>query len=147
VTVFGSHVRAEVHARGIHPAEKRFVRLSLPLDKIDGGCRSLVIDRFHALLIEGTRVLNCLLTDLSPSGMHGRIVTVRRLATQNAAWAEPVTKAGIARIEPVLRVFFCIEVVKIAVELIEAVHCRQIFVAIAEVVLAELPGGVTERLE
>jgi hypothetical protein len=38
-------------------------------------------------------------------------------------------------------------VIEITVELFEAMHGRQIFVAIAEVVLAELAGGVAERLQ
>src|SRR5262249_36735967 len=40
-----------------------------------------------------------------------------------------------------------IEMIEIAEELIEAMLGRQIFVAIAEMVLAELAGGVAERLE
>ena len=37
--------------------------------------------------------------------------------------------------------------VEVAEELVEAVHGRQKFVLVAEVVLAELAGGVAERLE
>ena len=40
-----------------------------------------------------------------------------------------------------------VEVVEVAVELVEAVHGRQELVEVAEVVLAELARGVTERLE
>ncbi len=36
--------------------------------------------------------------------------------------------------------------IEIAEELIEAVHRRQVLVAVAEMVLAELAGGVAERL-
>ena len=36
--------------------------------------------------------------------------------------------------------------VEIAEELVEAVHGRQVLVQIAKVVLAELPGGVAQRL-
>src|SRR6478609_6364310 len=45
------------------------------------------------------------------------------------------------------RLFFGIEVVKIAEELIETMHGRQVFVEVAEVILAELPGGVSLLLE
>jgi hypothetical protein len=38
-------------------------------------------------------------------------------------------------------------VVKVAEEFIEAVLGRQIFIAVAEVVLPKLTGGVAERLE
>jgi hypothetical protein len=37
--------------------------------------------------------------------------------------------------------------VQVAKKLVEAMHSRQIFVAIAEMILAELPGGVAERFE
>jgi hypothetical protein len=40
-----------------------------------------------------------------------------------------------------------IEVIKVAEELVEPVHGRQRFVAIADVVLAELAGGIAEILE
>jgi hypothetical protein len=43
--------------------------------------------------------------------------------------------------------FSAFRVVKVAEELVEPVHGRQVFVAIAEMVLAELPGGVAERLQ
>ncbi len=40
-----------------------------------------------------------------------------------------------------------VEVVQVAEELVEAVHGRQELVEVAEMVLAELPGRVAERLE
>src|SRR5262249_1109020 len=40
-----------------------------------------------------------------------------------------------------------VEVVEVAEELVEAVDGRQMFVAVAEVVLAELAAGVAQRLE
>ena len=51
------------------------------------------------------------------------------------------------RIVEVLRVFLGVEVVEVAEELIEAVIGRQHVVEIAEMVLAELPGGVALLLE
>ena len=44
-------------------------------------------------------------------------------------------------------VFHRVEVIEIAVELIEAVHRRQELVQVAQVVLAELTGGVAHRLQ
>jgi hypothetical protein len=46
------------------------------------------------------------------------------------------------RVILVFRFFFRVEVMEIAEELIEAVHGRQMLVAVAKVVLAELAGGV-----
>ena len=45
------------------------------------------------------------------------------------------------------RLVLGIEVIKIAEEFVEAVHGRQEFVAVAEMVLAELPGRVALRLQ
>src|SRR5689334_20697234 len=46
-----------------------------------------------------------------------------------------------------LRLVLCIEVIEVAEELIEAMHRREELVRVAEVVLAELPRGIAERLE
>jgi hypothetical protein len=56
-------------------------------------------------------------------------------------------KFGVLRIVHVLRFVFRVEVVKIAEELVEAVYGGKKFVAVADVVLAELAGRITERLE
>ena len=45
------------------------------------------------------------------------------------------------------RLFLGVQVVEVAVEFVEAVHRRQELVAVAEMVLAELAGGIAERLE
>ena len=55
--------------------------------------------------------------------------------------------AGIFRIVRQFRLFLGVEVIEIAVELVEAVHGRQELVAVAEMVLAELAGRIAERLE
>ena len=55
-----------------------------------------------------------------------------------------------ARILGVLRVFrllLGVEVVEVAKKLVEAVRGRQELVAVAEVILAELAGGVAEGFE
>ena len=46
-----------------------------------------------------------------------------------------------------LRLILGIQVIEIAEELVEAVHRRQEFVAVAEMVLAELAGRIALRLE
>ena len=53
----------------------------------------------------------------------------------------------VARVVPVLGLFRRIEVVQGSVELVEAVVGGQVLVAVAEVVLAELAGGVALLLE
>ena len=56
-------------------------------------------------------------------------------------------KRRVLRIVRQFRLFLGVQVVEIAVELVEAVHGRQELVAVAEMVLAELAGGIAERLE
>ena len=142
-----AYMRAEVHPGRIEPAEEWRVGLRLTLHEIDGGSRCFVVDRFHPFLGERAGVLDGLLADLAPARMFGRIVAIRRLATQHAPWADRLPERGIVRIKAVLRIFFGVEVVEIAEEFVEAMDGRQIFIAVAEVVLAELAGGVTKRLQ
>ena len=82
----------------------------------------------------------------SSPGVFGR----GRYAFEHAARAELGAELRIfggLRVVRVLRLFLGVEVIEIAEELVEAVHRRQEFVAVAEMVLAELPGHVALRLE
>ena len=69
------------------------------------------------------------------------------VAVEHAARAELLLERRILGIVGQLRLFLGVQVIEVAEELVEAVHGRQVFVPIAEVVLAELAGGVAERLE
>ena len=66
---------------------------------------------------------------------------------EHAARPELLPEFGILRIVVGLGLLLGIEVVEIAEELVEPVHGRQVLVAVAQVVLAELAGGVALRLE
>ena len=66
---------------------------------------------------------------------------------EHAARAELLLERRILGIVGQLRLFLGVQVIEVAEELVEAVHGRQVLVAIAEVVLAELAGGVAERLQ
>ena len=66
---------------------------------------------------------------------------------EHAARSKLLLEFRILGIVRQFRLFLGVEVIEIAEELVEPVHGRQIFVAIAEVVLAELTGGVAERLQ
>ena len=46
-----------------------------------------------------------------------------------------------------LRLFFRIQVIEVAVELVETVIGRQELIAVAEMVLAELPRGISQRFQ
>ena len=107
----------------------------------------IVVDRFHALAFERAGVLNGLLADAAPARLFRWIIAMGGLAAQHAARPEFLAKLNIPGIEMVLRIFLGVEVIEIAVEFIETVQRRQIFVAIAQVVLTKLAGGVAERLQ
>ena len=67
---------------------------------------------------------------------------VRERSSNQATFGD-IAQIGIVR---QFRFFLGVEVIEIAEEFVEPVHGRQIFVAIAQMVLAELTGGVAERL-
>src|SRR5262245_3629697 len=79
--------------------------------------------------------------------MDRGIVGRRGLAAQDPTGSKLLPESRVARIVAILRLFLRVEVLEIAEELVEAVHGRQEFVAVAEVVLAELPGRIAERLQ
>ena len=93
----------------------------------------LVVDGLHPLLGERAGVLDAL----------GAVLVRPRV--DDAARAEVLPEVGellLGRVVVVLRLLLGVEVVEVAEELVEAVRGRQELVAVAEVVLAELPGRV-----
>ena len=145
--MLGADVRPQVHARAVEPAEERLAGRLLPLHVVDGRGRRLVVDRLHPLLGQRAGVLDRLLADLAEARVFGRIVHVGRLAFQHAARAELGEVRGVLRIVGQFRLFLGVEVVEVAEELVEAVDGGQRRVAVADVVLAELAGGVAEALQ
>ena len=140
-------MRPQVHVREVEPAEERLIRRVLALDEILGRGGELVVAGLHALPCERTRVLDGLLTDAAPARLLGRVILVRRVAVQDAARTELRPKFREvfgARVVRILRVFFRIEVVEIPKELVEPVGGRQVLVAVAEMVLAELAGRIAD---
>ena len=81
----------------------------------------------------------------------GVVVLVRRPAVEDAARPEALVEMrevlGFGGQFGVLRLLLGVQVIEVAEELVEAVHGRQELVQVAEVVLAELPGRVAERLQ
>ena len=140
-------VGAEVHVGEVHPDEGRLAGLVLPLDEVHGALGDVVVDRLHPLLGQRTGVLADLLADLAEARIDRRIVRVRGLAVHHAARPKLGAERRVFRIVRQFRLFFGVQVVKVAVELVEAVHGGQEFVAIAQMVLAELAGGIALRLQ
>src|ERR1700733_11560043 len=141
-------MRKDVHTRRVHPHEEWLISLYLAAHVINRGGGSLVVDCFHPLAVERAGILNRLLTDAAPVRLFGRIVLVGRLAAEHAA-RRVVIDILLVVFRPIrsLQLLFGIEVIKIAKKLVEAMNRWQIFIAVAEMVLTELAGCVTERLE
>ena len=143
--VFRREMRHDVHARRVEPDEERLAVLLGLVHEIDGKVANLVVHGLHALGIERAGVLDLLLADLAPARLLGRIVDVGRPAVDHVARADDVQQ--VLRIVGMRRVFHRVEVVKVAEEFVEAVHRRQELVLVAEMVLAELAGGVAHGLQ
>ena len=137
-SAFRLHVGAEVHVGGVEPNEEGHARLHLFANEGDGPLRHLIVDCLHALL--GQR-----------PGVFDRLPTLAvGFAVQHPARTEPLAEIreflGV-RIVWVFRLLLGVEMVEVAEELVETMHRRQLLVAIAEVIFAELAGGVALRLE
>ena len=129
---------AEMHLRGVRPDEEGLLRLGLPGDEILGLGADLVVDRLHPLLGQRAGILD----RLGPIGLG--------LAVEDAARSEvlpEIRKVLLGRIVAQLRFLAGVQVVEEAEELVEPVLGRQELVLVAEVVLAELAGGVAQRLQ
>ena len=116
-------VGPEVHPGGIHPDKERCSGFDLTLHEVDGRGGGFLIDRFHTLLGQRAGILDLAI---------GR-------SADDAARAKAFAELFILRIVEVLRFFLGIQVIEVAEEFVKAMFGGQMFVAVAEVVLAELP--------
>ena len=142
---FVGQVRDDVHARRIQPEEEGLVVRPRLVDELERVGEDLVVDGLHPLRTERAGVLDLLLADLAPARLHRRVVHVGRPGVEHVARADRVLRRR--RVVGVAGVFHRVEVVEVAVELVEAVDRGQELVQVAQVVLAELAGGVAHRLQ
>jgi hypothetical protein len=119
------------------------------VDKLLGRLEELGVHSFHALAGQGTGVLAALPAHPAKLRIFGGVVLVRRPAVQYTPRPKLLLERRIlhAGVVELLRLFFGVEMVKVAVELVEAVHSRQELVTVPEVILAELSRRVAERLQ
>ena len=117
------------------------------LHEVEAGGHEGLIHRLHPLSAELAGVFDLLFSDLAEAGIDRRVIHVGGVAMQHAAGAVFLEELRILRIVHLLEFLLGVEVIEIAEELVESVHGGQVLVAVAEVVLAELSGGVAEGLE
>src|SRR5262249_50247301 len=119
----------------VPPDEERlavFVRL---VNELETPVEELLVDGLHALGRERAGVLDLL-----------RAVRIGE-AVQHAARPDFFLELGVLRIIGAFRLLLGVELIEIAEKFVEAVSSPQELVAVAEMVLAELPGDVAERLQ
>src|SRR6266498_34665 len=126
-------VRPDVHAGGIPPDKEWLVLLLGFFHEAEGFLGELVVYGSHPLDVERAGQLDLLRTVRVCPGMKH---TARRIFFPHLRVFEIVW---------VLRLLLSVKVVKRTIELAEAVRCGQMFIAIAEVVLSELPRDVALR--
>ena len=133
--VFIGQVGTEMHRCRIVPEEEWLFSLGLFLHPGQSTRSDLLIDGFHALLGQWAGVRNLLAA-----------LAVRH-AMEHAARSKLFLEFRILGVVRQFGLFFGVEVIEIAEKFVKPVHGRQIFIAIAEMVLAELAGGIAERLQ
>ena len=106
-----------------------------PVDELEGTVGHLVVDGLHALLREGTRVLDRLAA-----------LAVRQ-GVEDSPGPVPLLEGRIFWIIRVLGLLLGVQVVQVAEELVEPVHGRQELVLVPEMVLSELARDVPERFQ
>src|SRR5215831_2556826 len=98
-------------------------------------------------LVRGPVSLHTCFPDLAKARIDCCVVSIGGFAVQDAAWSVLLAKFGVLWIIRKLRLFLGVQVVKIAIELIEAMHRRQELVAVTKMIFAKLSRRVAERLE
>src|SRR6516225_716769 len=110
-----------MHVSRIDPAEERLAGRVLALYPVLGGADEFVVASFHPLLSQRPGVLDLLFAYATPPRLLCWIVCIGSPTVQYAARAESFAKVRkVFRIRPVgqLRLFFCIQVIEVAEELI-----------------------------
>jgi hypothetical protein len=98
-------------------------------------------------LVRGPVSVHYLLAHLSEAWINRWVVLIRDLAVHDAARPILRQKRGVLGVIRQFGFFLSVQVIEVAVELVEAMHGGQELVAVAKVVLAELARGIAERLE
>ena len=126
-----------MHARGVVPDEERLVRFDGVRDEALGFDQEFLVQRALPLLPEWPGVDDLLGSIGLRPGMDHAALTEMELFDRLRIFGEVIF----------LGIFAGVEVIEDAEKFVEAVIGRQMLVAVAEMVLAELSRGVAKRLQ
>ncbi len=132
--------RVEPHEEGLLSVCV-LVRFDRTIHEIEGPGGDVLLDGFHAFDRQRAGVFAFLLTDHAPARLYGIVDRIRRHAVHHAAGAErcpEILAVKCLRIVRILRLLLGVQVVEVAVELVEAANRGQVLVQVAQMVLAEL---------
>ena len=107
----------------------------------------IVFEGFHALGIQRAGILAALLAPRTKAGNLGGIIPIGRAAVEHPAGPELGMERRILGVVRIFRLLLGVQVIEVAVELVETVTRRQVFVAITQMVLADLRGGISLQLQ
>ena len=116
-------MRPKVHAGRVEPHKKGLVFFRSALNELLRAVQKLEVDGFHAFFVKRTGI------------GHAAV----RKTVHHTARPEAFAEGWVPRVVGVLGLFFCVQVIKIAKELVKAVLSWQELIAITKVVLAKLP--------
>jgi hypothetical protein len=153
---FGREVGPNMHARRVIPKEKRLARLDRTIHEVERATDEFVVRILHAELgvwvhvrvwRKWTSVRNRLLANPAPSWILGRVIYFAGLAIHDISRAELGPERRSLRIIILVRLLHGVEMIEDAIKLVEAVNRRQEFIAVSQMVLANLRRGVTVWFE
>jgi hypothetical protein len=144
---FRLEVGEDVHARGVDVAEERLARLRLFVHPSEGRVGEFVVNCAHALYGQRAGVLDFLRTHFSKYRVDRGVIFVSSPTVNDAARQKKRSEPWVFRIIGVFWLLFGVQVVQIAEELIKTVDTRQKLIAVAQMVLAELGGRVSQGLQ
>ncbi len=143
VTEAGVHV----HPAWVEPDEEGLVRLLRAFDEVEAGLDELLVHSLHPLLSKLTGILDLLLANFAEAVVDRGIVRIGGPSVEHAAGTEFLKVFGILWVVALLELLLSVQVIEVTEELVEAMHRRQVLVAVAKVILAELAGRIAKRLE
>ena len=133
-------MRPDMDGGAVEPDEEGLVALAHLVQVFQRLVEHFAIEGLHALARQLAVLFDLLLADAAKDRVHGRVIHVGRPGVQNVARTIllQVVRVLLAGVSELLRLLLGVEVIEIAIPLVEAVDGRQELIAVAQVVLAEL---------